>query len=507
MRNRFCLSLFAASAIAFSASAAPSANASEKFDKAIKQVDIGGEMLFYQNTDGIQNFFNKFVPGLLQSALKDNQAAPLIIQGWNSFYKMINLSAFEACAASSRQIENDLYVMKSFLLFDRQAKSLLFSPEIVNTPLYWQNFPANTIFAVKVRINLANFWKVIVNELQNSPDPTFQALLMQIAMLKQSGMDVAAIISSVDGYLELIVAGNNIKKTAIKLEIPDKTGALSAVIKPLISQEKLNIPDFPLEFKVSYAPGKVIFCSNERVFSGKTAKLGNLPIFKKFASQLPAQGNGVVVFNLSPNLISQIKSVLAAESQLSILCKFLSPMALLGIQSSEPTGEKTVTASNFSITQAYQSGSMIMPAAAVLLPALNSAREKARIANCLNSMKQFALACSMYADSNNDVYPESIEKLLEKKFINNDICDNIIFLAPNLKYTGLTSAATYPIAICDRFNHKSDKICVAFADGHVVSIPIPENADEKEIIGILNRQYHFSPAVLNTLLKALSGEK
>ena len=150
---------------------------------------------------------------------------------------------------------------------------------------------------------------------------------------------------------------------------------------------------------------------------------------------------------------------------------------------------------------------MIMPAAAVLLPALNSAREKARAAVCISSMKQFALACAMYADENNGTYPESIVKLLEKKFANNDICDNVIFLAPGLKTDNVTNPANYPIAICDRFKHKSDKVCVAFADGHVTAILIPVNADEKEIIRILNSHYHFSPAVLNTLLKALSGEK
>ena len=122
-------------------------------------------------------------------------------------------------------------------------------------------------------------------------------------------------------------------------------------------------------------------------------------------------------------------------------------------------------------------------------------------------MKQFALACIMYAEANNETFPASIDKLLEKEFISSGICDNVIFLAPNVKMSALTNPANYPLAICDRFKHNSNKVCVVFADGHVTSITIPQNADEKEIINILNKTYHFPPAVMDSLLKAVSEDK
>jgi prepilin-type N-terminal cleavage/methylation domain-containing protein/prepilin-type processing-associated H-X9-DG protein len=43
--------------------------------------------------------------------------------------------------------------------------------------------------------------------------------------------------------------------------------------------------------------------------------------------------------------------------------------------------------------------------AAMLLPALNSAREKGRLALCVTNLKQIGLALNMYADDNNDYYP------------------------------------------------------------------------------------------------------
>lgn len=43
--------------------------------------------------------------------------------------------------------------------------------------------------------------------------------------------------------------------------------------------------------------------------------------------------------------------------------------------------------------------------AAMLLPALSAARERARTANCINNCKQIGLGVNMYADSHNDYVP------------------------------------------------------------------------------------------------------
>ena len=52
--------------------------------------------------------------------------------------------------------------------------------------------------------------------------------------------------------------------------------------------------------------------------------------------------------------------------------------------------------------------------AAILLPALNSARERGRQANCVSNLKQFGTAFISYCDANNDFYPPSSESYLKK---------------------------------------------------------------------------------------------
>lgn len=49
---------------------------------------------------------------------------------------------------------------------------------------------------------------------------------------------------------------------------------------------------------------------------------------------------------------------------------------------------------------------IIVILAAMLLPALNKARDKAKASSCISNMKQISLALDMYQNDNRDLYPE-----------------------------------------------------------------------------------------------------
>lgn len=61
--------------------------------------------------------------------------------------------------------------------------------------------------------------------------------------------------------------------------------------------------------------------------------------------------------------------------------------------------------------------------AALLLPALASAKEKAKQITCLNNMRQWAMAFRMYADDNDDQVPEE-GNTTQSIFAYNNICHN-----------------------------------------------------------------------------------
>lgn len=120
--------------------------------------------------------------------------------------------------------------------------------------------------------------------------------------------------------------------------------------------------------------------------------------------------------------------------------------------------------------------------AAILLPELSKARERAIEISCINNLKQIAIASQLYADDNNGYLPNSMEdtqSYLESIFGSTSVlkCPN----APNSKdgtYTffpleerklyKIKKPSETPVAICTR--HKQGDI-VLYADGHVQTNP------------------------------------
>lgn len=479
------------------------------FKAAMEQVDANGEMLHFQNNRGVEKIFYQHIPDLLNVFLKDQQAAPTIKSAYSSFLNLINIKAFKAVASSSLEIAPDFYISKSFILFDKQQKSILIDPTLTNKPLDWKNYPADTVIAIKGKINFEHAWLMIAEELMNSPDPTIKGIYYQIQSLKSIGFDIEAIMRSLDGELELLVTMSD-GNFAIKLTMPDKNNTLASILKKFLPMSdssnqsmRVPIPGTSETFSALYLPGKIVLSSNEQLMKKSSATLGDLPEFKKFAAKMPADGNGVIIINVSQNLLKLAANAVQSYPEAAQFIKKIQPIALLGISTSESNGEKCVIASNFSIPQ-YVQHYTLMTLTIPLYSALQAAQERARVIDCINNMKVISTGCFMYANEKNDVLPKSVDELVMKKLVPTEAAANVILLAPGVNISSVANPATYPLAICDRFKHKHDKVCVAFVDGHVESLTVPTEADEKDIIAILNNTYKYPQAVLDALLKAVS---
>ena len=479
------------------------------FKAAMEQVDANGEMLHFQNNRGVEKIFYQHIPDLLNVFLKDQQAAPTIKSAYDSLLKMLNIKAFKAVSTSSREISPDFHVFKSFILFDKQQKSILIDPSLSNEPTNWQKYPADTILAVKGRINFSHTWQIISEELLKSDDPMIKGVYGQLKALKAFGIDVEAIMKTLDGELELLITLSD-GKFAIRLTVPDKHDTLTPILKTYLPMPgssnqsmRMPIPGTSEKFSVLYLPGKIVLSSNEQLMKKSSATLGDLPEFKKFATQIPASGNGVLIINISQNLLDLAANAVQSYPGAAQFIKKIQPIALLGISTSESNGEKCVIASNFSIPQ-YVQHYTLMTLTIPLYSALQAAQERARVIDCINNMKVISTGCFMYANEKNDVLPKSVDELVMKKLVPTEAAANVILLAPGVNISSVAKPATYPLAICDRFKHKHNKVCVAFVDGHVEGLTVPTEADEKDIIAILNNTYKYPQAVLDALLKAVS---
>ena len=93
--------------------------------------------------------------------------------------------------------------------------------------------------------------------------------------------------------------------------------------------------------------------------------------------------------------------------------------------------------------------------AAMLLPALNQAREKARRANCLSNLKQIGLGIAMYADSYNGRMPLDAIPSLTGSFnlLSNVITSAKVFTCPSDSVSKLTP--NYPLTNSTAINNIS----------------------------------------------------
>jgi len=117
--------------------------------------------------------------------------------------------------------------------------------------------------------------------------------------------------------------------------------------------------------------------------------------------------------------------------------------------------------------------------AGMLLPAIGSARERARRTSCMNNLKQMGIAMHLYATDNMERFPKTLQELVDGDYIdtlevfkcpsaNSDIPDS----ADSGDYaynSGLTESADSDTAIaCDKpDNHKGQGGNILYVGGHI----------------------------------------
>ncbi len=174
--------------------------------------------------------------------------------------------------------------------------------------------------------------------------------------------------------------------------------------------------------------------------------------------------------------------MLAAQAKLPFDMNLLPPLPNIQDKLFGTVSELTATPQGLTMNSYGPFGSKIGigggsgMAVAMLLPALNQARGRARQAECANNLKQIGLACHMYADEHNGQFPDKLEVLAGDYLKDKDVlhCPSAPGRPDSLSYgyiRGLTSKDSDKVLAFDaEGNHRTGRN-VLFGDGHVQWMP------------------------------------
>ena len=308
------------------------------FAESIKHVDMGGEMLYYNNLSGLSEVVNVLLPELIKSGNIPDKEAQLYAQ---FVLNLLDIGSLRSVAGSSLKHDDGVYISKNVLLFAPDSKSLLCTPDGVNKVLNWRAVPAETVFACGGMVDLPALWQKVC-----AVQPE-KFLGENAAILREAG----AFISGVKGYAEILVAFQADGDIGFKILLPDATGSLSALLKSHFpAAPGKNVAPMPFlrsGAQLIYGQGSIVLISSEAMLQAPAKTLGTVPAFAAFGKHLDAAGTGYCVV--------QLNDAMAAAANFMLSAEVLKPFNLLAVERALPDGRVVTIASDFSIQQAQWS--------------------------------------------------------------------------------------------------------------------------------------------------------
>ena len=327
------------------------------------------------------------------------------------------------------------------------------------------------------------------------------------------------------GTIKFCIAGTTPADLAIRIEIPDQNGEVSALIRKSLrlasDASGTTLPLFFMPVKVKFN-NRNITLTNQNQLSTAAGTLGREPAFANYISHIGDTGDSYALINLNSQMINTINAMLPPELRKTLT---LVPISALLIGRNDPDGILAISAANFSGTQMITVGTTSI-LTGMLIPALNAARDRAKQVNCVNNLKQIVLGLLLYANDNNEKLPagngiKGLQELLDKEYITSDVlsCKAKPTAYPDKK---LTSECPYiyigglygkipekgvnlPVLFEKPGFHPNTKyVNVAFADGHVESVMIANYNTPAQVIGALNVKHKYPAELLDKMVRAVA---
>ena len=440
------------------------------FGEVTSQLDAGGSVYVYLATDqwlaGLSTNifqFRNFIKSLPDVSETDRDKVDHLFDLLSSSAAKSGLENLTGVGISGVQMTPELHRTK-FILHHRpgQGDGVLWNVlGKAPHPLHGLDFlTANTAVATFGDLDIVAVWQLVESELGNCGVPEIADGVKQwpAQFEQQTKMSWPKLLASFGGEVGFVLTLDETHKMSVpfgkqSLEMPEPglliavkvnddllydriSGEMEKNENTKVTDEKgLRMSDMPLplplpvkvQLTVASSGGYLFIASSpEMVRNALAVRDGQQPGLRKSAEfqalmkYLPAEGNQFVYADrrFSATLMELQKQALSTQSaqvpQMEFLQKYFfskGPAFGLSISGHTPTGWQSVSIGNRDsaatmMAAAPVSGMAVV--AAMVLPALAPAKERAQSISCMNNMKQICLAFRVWEGDNADKYPFNV---------------------------------------------------------------------------------------------------
>jgi hypothetical protein len=441
------------------------------FAEVTRQLDPGGSVYGYLSTDqwlaGLSTNVSQlsgFLTSLPDVSSTDRRQIESVIRLLSHAIEKSGIESLNGIGVSGVQITPELHRTK-FILHHGKGQGDGFIWNVMGRQphaLSGMNLlTTNTAIASFGDLDATLLWKAIEDEMRNSRIPELADAADKWPKLfeQQTKMSWEKLLASLGGEVGFVLTLDDSKKITLPLgeamEIPEpgllialkvndellyerisselkKSGQAEITDEKGLKMTAMRLPiPLPLDLQITVASGegyfflasspKMVHAALE-VRAGKQTGLSKTAAFSELMKYLPADGNQFCYVDrrFSGTIQSVQKEILAKQqpelAQAEFFRKFLlnrPPTFGLSISRHTATGWESVSVGN----QDSATAVIAMPAvaggamaAAMVLPALANAKEKAQSISCMNNMKQISLAFRIWESDNADQFPFNVSK-------------------------------------------------------------------------------------------------
>lgn len=516
------------------------------FEAVTNHLDPNGSLYFFADTTDFMNKADGFTASLkniIPECTKDpkyQRIATAAVDMGLKYFRESGMKEIGGFGVSSIMLSNELCRSKTFLYRNKSENPASPLWNFIGTTPHelkiLKMLPANTITANFSDINVEMMASWLARQIKTSGVAELQNGYAELKIKSEAtmGMGFKTLFAGIDNHAGTFITVNSERSGLIPIgnklmKIPEPSIAIVIAVKderiydfiksktsaPMGAKESelegakaliFNQLPFPVRIQPAMAQkdGWLIIASNPDVikdfFSANSAKLVDTDKFKTLSKGIPLNANGFeYVDSKFGEILTNVQRHAMENSEARQIAPLLnkinsinSRMDIFKVHQVLDDGILSVANSNFNVTTMLLSQMSVVPAAlmtGMLIPALDSAREKSRRISCAGNIKQMGLALKQYAMDHKDKFPEAdgvagLEVLRKEQYLTNPnvyVCPSTSqqpaqsgqpLSADNVSYVyfgGFMEGAdvvNIPLIFDRPGNHKR-YVNVLFGDGHV----------------------------------------